>query len=72
LKLKHADASHPLALPCPRCEWPRRRRAAEQSDLAVDIFSKEVAQKQAAPFPRQDLPHYQKSFQTKFPGMGSG
>src|SRR5262249_61335681 len=35
------------------------------------FFSKEVAQKQATPLPRQDLPHCQKSFQTKFPGMGS-
>src|SRR5262245_36436561 len=33
------------------------------------IFSKEVAQKQATLLPRQDLPHCQKSFQTKFPGM---
>jgi len=36
------------------------------------IFSKEVAQKQATPFPRQDLPQHQKSFLTKFPGMAPG
>src|SRR5262249_13896618 len=35
-------------------------------DLAADIFSKEVAQKQATLLPRQDHPHCQKSFQTKF------
>src|SRR6516165_3234530 len=36
------------------------------------IFSKEVAQKQATPLPRQNLPQHQKSFYAKFPGMGSG
>src|SRR5262249_45945187 len=36
------------------------------------ISSKEVAQKQATPFPRQGPPHRQKSFLTKFPGMGPG
>src|SRR6516162_4703621 len=36
------------------------------------IFSKEVAQKQAPHFPRQDLRHCQKSFQTTFPGMAPG
>jgi hypothetical protein len=37
------------------------------------IFSKEeVAQKQATPFPRQDLSQHQKSFLTKFPGMAPG
>src|SRR5262245_61908657 len=33
------------------------------------FFPKEVAQKQATLLPRQDLPHCQKSFQTKFSGM---
>jgi hypothetical protein len=36
------------------------------------IFSKEVAQKQATPLPRQNLPQHQKSFLTKFPGMAPG
>src|SRR5499427_10923205 len=36
------------------------------------IFSKEVAQKQATALPRQNLPQHQKSFLTKFPGMGPG
>src|SRR6516162_8646742 len=36
------------------------------------IFSKEVPQKQATPFPRQDLPQHQKSFYAKFPGMRPG
>src|SRR5262245_42162653 len=40
----------------------------DERDHAADILSKEVAQKQAPPGP----PHGQKSFQTKFPGMGSG
>jgi hypothetical protein len=34
-----------------------------------EIFSKEVAQKQATP---PGPPHRQKSFQTKFPGMAPG
>ena len=36
------------------------------------ISSKEVAQKQATPLPRQNLPQHQKSFQTTFPGMAPG
>src|SRR5215467_3591193 len=36
------------------------------------IFSKEVAQKQATPLPRQSLPQHQKSFYAEFPGMGPG
>jgi hypothetical protein len=36
------------------------------------IFSKEVTQKQAIPFTAPGLPHRQKSFLTKFPGMAPG
>jgi hypothetical protein len=36
------------------------------------IFSKEVTQKQATPFFPPGPPHRQKSFLTKFPGMGPG
>src|SRR5215468_10701015 len=36
------------------------------------ISSKEVAQKQATPFPPPGPPHRQKSFLTKFPGMAPG
>src|SRR5262245_3060896 len=59
---------------------PNGRRLLHPSTVAVrddrrhaaGIFSKEVAQKQATLLPRQDLPHCQKSFQTKFPGMAPG
>src|SRR6516162_1610943 len=36
--------------------------AAASVVVPPKIFSKEVAQKQATPFPRQDLPQHQKSF----------
>jgi hypothetical protein len=36
------------------------------------IFSKEVTQKRATPFFPPGPPHRQKSFLTKFPGMGPG
>ena len=46
--------------------------AAASVVVPPKIFSKEVAQKQATPFPRQELLHHQKSFYAKFPGMGPG
>ena len=46
--------------------------AAASVVVPPKIFSKEVAQKQATPFPRQDLLHHQKSFYAKFPGMRPG
>src|SRR6516165_4032163 len=48
---------------------------AQYETIAVTrpiISSKEVAQKQATPFPPLGPPHRQKSFLTKFPGMGPG
>src|SRR5215472_2034812 len=46
--------------------------AAASVVVPPKIFSKEVAQKQATPFPCQELLHHQKSFYAKFPGMGPG
>ena len=58
---RHGRLLHPSS-------WAER----DDRDLPPKIFSKEVAQKQATPFPRQDLLTARKSFLNKFPGMAPG
>jgi hypothetical protein len=36
---EHADTPHPLALLCPRRDWPRRRRAAKQDDEVAPSYT---------------------------------
>ena len=53
------------------CFWRQEKRWCLTA-TADKFFSKEVTQKQAIPFPRQDLLTARKSFLNKFPGMAPG